>query len=603
MSANHYLKNKNNNILSIRIKIILILLSLTGMSSCWNVGRQKTHPNVLLIITDDQGWGDLSIHGNQVLSTPVLDQLAGESVRFDRFYVCPVCAPTRASLLTGRYHLRTGTSWVTHRKEVMKSEEYTLAESFHDNGYKTACIGKWHNGEQYPNDPLGQGFDEFFGFKAGHWNNYFNTHLIHNNDIVNTEGYITDVLTNQAISFIKSNINNSFFCYLAYNAPHGPFQVPDKYFEKYKSLGMDDRISAIYGMCENIDDNVGRLLSVLDSLKITENTIVLFLTDNGPNGVRYNGSMKGIKGNVDEGGIRVPLFIRYPGKLPAGKVIPQICAHIDLFPTLHKLCKISWPDTLELDGINLLPFIHEDSSAQSSERMIFTHQVNRTFRKYPGSVRTREYRMVINPHQDTLLYNMISDPGQTADISADYPFITSELVKAYDRWLSDVISNGIEPPPIPVGYEQAPLTCLPAPEAKLSGNLHFKGGAGWANDWITGFTSPNDSCYWEIDVNTPGEYKMYGRFAISNQFVPVKIQISNNLSTTVKEIYKEYQAPLIESPDRVKRGEVYERIWERVEMGTLKLPEGKQYIGIRLSEIKEACNIEWKALYLEMIQK
>jgi len=383
-------------------KIIPILI-LFGLYACQRTQISERHPNVLLIITDDQGWGDLSIHGNQILSTPVLDQLAAESVRFDRFYVCPVCAPTRASLLTGRYHLRTGTSWVTHRKEVMRSEEYTLAESFHNNGYKTACIGKWHNGEQYPNDPLGQGFDEFFGFKAGHWNNYFNTHLIHNNDIVKTEGYITDVLTNQAISFIKANINNPFFCYLAYNAPHSPFQVPDKYFEKYKALGMDDRISAIYGMCENIDDNVGRLLSVLDSLKITDNTIVLFLTDNGPNGVRYNGGMKGIKGNVDEGGIRVPLFIRYPGKLPAGKIIPQICAHIDLFPTLHKLCKIPWPDTLGLDGISLLPFIHEDSSALSSERMIFTHQVNWTFRKYPGSVRTRKYSRT---HYYTIWYQI-----------------------------------------------------------------------------------------------------------------------------------------------------------------------------------------------------
>ncbi len=585
------------------IKFTIIFLCITCFSACGHEQDKQVHPNVLLIITDDQGWGDLSLHGNHILSTPNLDQLAGESVCFNRFYVCPVCAPTRASLLTGRYHLRTGTSWVTHRKEVMRSEEYTLAESFHDNGYKTACIGKWHNGEQFPNDPLGQGFDEFFGFRAGHWNNYFNTHLTHNNDIVETEGYITDVLTNEAIRFIKSNYTNPFFCYLAYNAPHGPFQVPDKYFEKYKSLGMDNRISTIYGMCKNIDDNVGRLLSILDSLKIIDNTIVLFLTDNGPNGIRYNGGMKGIKGNVDEGGVRVPLFIRYRGKLPAGKTIPQICAHIDLFPTLHKLCKIPWPDTLELDGISLLPFIHEDSSDLSPERMIFTHQVNRTFRKFPGSVRTQEYRMVINRHQDTLLYNMVSDPGQTTDISSDYPVLTNELVEAYEQWLSDVTSKGIEPPPVPVGYKQAPLTCLPAPEAKLSGNLHFKGGAGWANDWITGFTSPNDSCNWEIDVCTPGKYRVYGGFAISDQFVPVKIQISGNLSATVHEINKEYRAPLIESPDRVERGEVYERIWERIEMGKLELQEGKQYLSIRLPEIREACDFEWKALYLEMMQK
>lgn len=589
--------------LTVNKLIIIILLCTVCLSACRPKQDDQTHPNVLLIITDDQGWGDLSLHGNQVLSTPVLDRLAGESVCFDRFYVCPVCAPTRASLLTGRYHLRTGTSWVTHRKEVMRSDEYTLAESFRNNGYTTACIGKWHNGEQYPNDPLGQGFDEFFGFKAGHWNNYFNTRLAHNDDFVETDGYITDVLTNRAISFIKSNANNPFFCYLAYNAPHGPFQVPDKYFDKYKSLGMDDRNATIYGMCENLDDNIGHLLSVIDSLELAGNTIVLFLTDNGPNGIRYNGGMKGIKGSVDEGGIRVPLFVRYPGKLPAGKTIPRICAHIDLFPTLHELCGIPWPDTLELDGISLLPFIREDSSALSSERMIFTHQVNRVFQRFPGSVRTHEYRMVINRNQDTLLYNMVSDPGQTTDISADHHGLTNELVEAYDRWLADVTRKGLEPPPVTVGYEQAPLTCLPAPEARLSGKLNFKGGAGWANDWITGFTSPDDSCYWEIDVNMPGEYRVYGEFAISGQFIPVKIQLSSNVSSIVQEIDREYLAPLIESPDRVERGEVYERIWERVEMGKLLLPEGKQYISMHFPENKEAFDFEWKALYLEMVTK
>ena len=177
-------------------------------------------PNIVLCMADDQGWGDLSIHGNQILSTPVLDQLAAESVRFDRFYVCPVCAPTRASLLTGRYHLRTGTSWVTHRKEVMRSEEYTLAESFHDNGYKTACIGKWHNGEQYPNDPLGQGFDEFFGFINGASAYFINDNprgrLLRGETPVEKEDeYLTDAFGREAVSFIERNKDNKFLLYLS----------------------------------------------------------------------------------------------------------------------------------------------------------------------------------------------------------------------------------------------------------------------------------------------------------------------------------------------------------------------------------------------------
>jgi len=252
---------------------LFLLLVLFGCSN-----NQVNHPpNVLIIITDDQGWGDVGVHGNDSISTPVLDQLALESVSFDRFYVSPVCAPTRASLLTGRYHLRTGTSWVTHRLEVMRSNEYTLAESLRDHGYVTACIGKWHNGSQYPNDPMGQGFDEFIGFKAGHWNNYFNTTLEHNNNPIKTEGYIADVLTGHAIDFIRNNSQNPFLCYLSYNTPHGPFQVPDKYFNKYKESGFDDKTACIYGMCENIDDNVGRVLSELDNLDLRDNTIVIFL--------------------------------------------------------------------------------------------------------------------------------------------------------------------------------------------------------------------------------------------------------------------------------------------------------------------------------------
>ena len=200
----------------------------------------KNPPNVILIMTDDQGWGDLGFHGNDSIYTPNIDQLARNSARFERFYVSPVCAPTRASLLTGRYHLRTGTSWVTHRKEVMRQQEITIAELLKREGYSTGCFGKWHNGEQYPNDPIGQGFDTFVGFKAGHWNNYFNTTLSHDEESLETSGFITDVLTDAAIQFMEENQNDPFFCYIPYNAPHSPFQLPNKYFDKYKVLGLTD---------------------------------------------------------------------------------------------------------------------------------------------------------------------------------------------------------------------------------------------------------------------------------------------------------------------------------------------------------------------------
>ena len=326
------------------VLIVGLLVSVTGEQVSGEPRPRASRPNVLLIMTDDQGWGDVRSHGNDKIDTPVQDAFAAQAARFERFYVSPVCAPTRASLLTGRYHLRTGTAWVTRGLETMRCEEVTLAEILKQAGYATGCFGKWHNGAHYPHHPNGQGFDEFFGFCAGNWNNYFDTHLEHNGKSVTTGGFITDVLTDAAMAFIEEHKDRPFFCYVPYNAPHGPFQVPDRYFEKYKKRGLDDKTAAVYGMVENVDDNLDRLLHKLDELKLTDNTIVLFLTDNGPNGKRYNGGMKGTKGSVDEGGVRVPLFIRWPGQINPGITVKPIAAHIDLLPTIVELCGVSMPD-------------------------------------------------------------------------------------------------------------------------------------------------------------------------------------------------------------------------------------------------------------------
>ncbi|MCI0361482.1 MAG: sulfatase-like hydrolase/transferase, partial [Planctomycetaceae bacterium] len=276
----------------------------------------QARPNIVVIITDDQGYGDCSLHGNPTLKTPHIDALGRQSVRLDRFFVNSFCSPTRAALLTGRYPLRTGVFGVTHNKETMRDSEVTLAEMLRAAGYQTACFGKWHNGEQFPYTPPGQGFDQFFGFHNGHWNNYFDTPLLRGATFEPTKGYITDVLTDEAIRFLGSS-GKPFFCYLAYNAPHSPFQAPDAEFDHYKSLGLDDTLAAFYAMCVRVDANVGRLLDELDRLKLAENTIVVFLTDNGGTaGVKhFNAGMRGGKTSVHEGGTRVPLFIRWPAKL------------------------------------------------------------------------------------------------------------------------------------------------------------------------------------------------------------------------------------------------------------------------------------------------
>jgi arylsulfatase A-like enzyme len=257
-------------------------------------------PNVIVILSDDQGWGDLSLNGNTNLSTPHIDALARDGVQFDRFYVCPVCSPTRAEFLTGRYHPRSGVYSTSTGGERMNLDEVTIADTFKSAGYATAVFGKWHNGQQYPYHPNGRGFDEFYGFCSGHWADYFSPPLDHNGEIVEGHGYMEDDFTDHALAFIEQNRDKPFFAYLAFNAPHSPMQVPDEYWSRFKDKELKlrgtganpenvDHTRAALAMCENLDWNVGRLLAQLDKLGIADNTIVLYFCDNGPNGARWNG--------------------------------------------------------------------------------------------------------------------------------------------------------------------------------------------------------------------------------------------------------------------------------------------------------------------------
>lgn len=533
-------------------------------------------PNVVLIMTDDQGFGDFGFTGNDIVETPVLDHFKEESTYFDRFYVSPVCAPTRASLLTGRYHLRTGTTWVTHGKETMRPEEKTIAESLKAHGYETGCFGKWHNGEHYPHHPNGQGFDTFFGFTAGHWNNYFDTNLEYNGKKVATKGYIADILTDSAMAFMEKNASKPFFCYIPYNTPHGPFQVADKYFDKYKDKGEDDMNAAVYGMCENLDYNIGRILTKMEELGLRDNTLVIFLTDNGPNGWRYNAGMKGKKGWVDEGGVRVPLLIRYPGIVPAGQTIEGLSSHIDLLPTIHSLCGLEFKEEKPLDGIDLSPYIL--SGKKIPDRLIFTHQVGSALASTPVSVRSPEYRLAIKPNGDTSLYNMIKDPGQKNDISNIEPGIVASLSDTIDKWYAEVTRELPYRPGIPLGYEEAPEVHLPAPEAHISGSVAFIGGFGWANDWLKGFQTGDNHASWKIDVQKSGSYKVYVQCAV-NSFSEGESIVMTSQGQTITYLLKERLTPTaIASPDRVPRGEVYEYIWPEIYIGEFSLAEGEDHI-------------------------
>ncbi len=342
---------------------------------------QAAPPNIVIFLADDQGWGDLSATGNQNIRTPNIDSLARDGAAFDRFFVCPVCAPTRAEFLTGRYHLRGGVRGVSTGQERLNLDEKTLADAFKAAGYATAAFGKWHNGSQWPYHPNARGFDEYYGFTSGHWGEYFEAPLEHNGQPVRGHGYVADDFTDHALAFIEQNKDRPFLCYLPFNTPHSPWAVPEKYWQRFKAKpitqrgldGADETVDVtrcVLAMTENLDANVGRVLQRLDELKLSANTIVIYFSDNGPNSSRWNGGMKGRKGAVDEGGVRAPFFIRWPGKIKPGANVREIAGAIDLLPTLTKLAGVARVGDKPLDGRDLSPLLL-GASHDWPDRMIF----------------------------------------------------------------------------------------------------------------------------------------------------------------------------------------------------------------------------------------
>ena len=543
-------------------------------------------PNILLIITDDQGYGDFSIHGNPHLQTPHIDKLGRDGVRFDRFYVNSFCAPTRAAVLTGRWPLRTGVHGVTHNKEAMKPSEITLAEALKPQGYRTACIGKWHNGEQFPFTPAGQGFEHVFGFNNGHWNHYFDATLLRGSKHEPTKGYITDVLTDDAMRFISERQKEPFFCYLAYNAPHSPYQVPDRYFDKFKAKGIEDDVAAFYGMCENMDDNVGRLLTHLDTLKLTENTLVIFLTDNGGTaGVKtYNAGMRGGKTSVHEGGTRVPLFIRWPAAKWTPHVVNEITSHIDLFPTIMDLCDVEISDA-KLDGVSLKPLLQ--NSGSWPERVLFTHNPIDQTNKFPGAVRTQRHRLVREikgsgggskatandaSASSWQLYDMETDPGQKQDIAAENPELVKQLATKYDAWFADISRDGLKRFPIPVGHAEHNPVELHAPQAHADKPLIFANGPGFANDWLTGWTDVKAKVVFDLEVVTAGEYEIELSYCAPAN---TKLRLSAD-TQTLEASLPAASAPEIPLPHRDEAGKsrYRNREWTHLKLGTLNLKPG-----------------------------
>ncbi len=472
-------------------KSVLAVISILLIISNLGIGQKSLHPNVIIIMTDDQGYGDLGITGNPHVKTPVIDKFANENIRFNNFYVSPVCAPTRSSLMTGRYSLRTGVRDTYNGGAIMASNEVTIAEMLKQVDYKTGIFGKWHLGDNYPSRPMDQGFDESLIHLSGGMgqvgdittyfrkdSSYFDPVLWHNGKKKAYEGYCSDVFAENAIKFIEENQSKPFFCYLAFNAPHTPLQVPDKYYDMYKNIdpasGFEndtrpfvkmserDKEDAIkvYAMVSNIDDNVGKLLQKLDELKISENTIVIFMTDNGPQQIRYVAGMRGWKGDVYRGGVRVPFYLRYPNLFEGSKDIETNAAHIDILPTLAKICNVELPQNRIIDGKNLLPLI-DDEQVSWTDRSLFFYWTRRYPELYNNmALEKGNYKLVGRTDYNSAienfqLFDIGDDPYEQNNIVLTKTEIAKSLKLELDNLYSELIrsDNLINPPHIIVGSE------------------------------------------------------------------------------------------------------------------------------------------------------
>ncbi|MFT6842747.1 MAG: arylsulfatase A-like enzyme [Psychroserpens sp.] len=469
--------------------IIVAVSSFFSLFSVMSFAQEKPHPNVIIIMTDDQGYGDLGITGNPHVKTPVIDKFASESVRFNNFYVAPVCAPTRSSFMTGRYSLRTGIRDTYNGGAMMASNEVTIAETLKQANYKTGIFGKWHLGDNYPSRPSDQGFDESLVHLSGGMGqagdvttyfkkdkSYFDPVLWHNNKKEAYEGYCSDIFAEQAIEFIKKNKEAPFFCYLSFNAPHYPLQVPEKYYLQYKNIDpasgfendnrpfskMTDKdkedARKVYAMVTNIDDNIGKLLKTLDDLHIADNTVIIFMTDNGPQQVRYVNGMRGRKGDVYEGGVRVPFYIRYPSSFEKNKDIETMSAHIDVLPTLAEICNVEMPKEKIIDGKSLLPLIM-GKEVDWTNRSLFFYWT-RTYPElyYNMALRKGSYKLVGKTNynagiDDFELFNIEKDPYEQKNIVLDNKIIANNLKEELDEIYNELITseNLINQPRIIVG--------------------------------------------------------------------------------------------------------------------------------------------------------
>jgi arylsulfatase A-like enzyme len=503
---------KKQIIFLISIVFVIIILAHCKYSDLKPVegNNQNQKPNVILILTDDQGDGDMGCHGSPYVTTPAIDSLYKQSVHFTDFHADPMCSPTRAALLTGCYSSRMGVWNTIGGRSLLKEGIPTIADLFKENGYETGIFGKWHLGENYPFRPMDRGFEESVVFGGGligdnpdYWgNNYFDDTYKHNGKYQKYSGYSDEVWFTQAINYIKENKNKPFFCYIPTNLVHAPLNVPAKYVAQYKNKVSSDRLAHYYGMVSKLDEDLGIFLTQLRDMGVDKNTILIFMSDNGPcpwfGGIiidfktgfvreGYSMGMRGGKIYGYENSQRVPFFIRWPdGGIGGGKNINAISAQIDIMPTLIDLCKLKTPDTLKYDGRSLSPLLTGKVKDWPDDRTLIVHnqRVDYPIKNKEYQVMTKKWRLVKRDKNE--LYDMTDDIGQRMDVADQHPNVVKDLYRRYEDWWNYVSLDFDKYNAIYIGSKYENPTILYHQDAHMR----------------------NGDCIWVVKVATDGKYEV-----------------------------------------------------------------------------------------------
>ncbi len=568
---------------------------------------------MVVFLADDAGWGDCSHSGNRTVSTPAIDSIAQGGVSLDRFFVCPVCAPTRAEFLTGRYHSRGGVRGVSLGEERLDLTERTVADAFRAAGYATGAFGKWHNGSQWPYHPRARGFDRYFGHTAGHWGEYFDAPLEDDGRMVRTSGYIVDVCVERAEAFIREQQDRPFFCFIPFTTPHSPWAVPAEDWERYRERELLQRganpdrekpeeTRCVLAMMEHQDRCVGRILQTLQQCGVRDNTIVLYFSDNGPNTARWNGGMRGQKGTVDEGGLRSVCYLSWPAGLPQGLVVPQIAGAIDLLPTLTALAGVSRVGDLPLDGKDLSP-LFSGASVEWPDRTIFS--------VWGGRVSARNQRFRLD--DVGRLYDMQVDPGQTMPVNAAQAGIAAQLQREVQEWRKEVLpenpnllrklAGAVDPRPFTVGYAEFPITMLPARDGQPHGGVKRSSNAPNCSYFVN-WKTKNDSIVWNVDVHTAGRYEVVIDYTCPLADSGSVVQLACGESRLRGKVAPGWDPPLYTNQDTLPRphGESQMKEFRPLPLGQVELQSGLQQLELRAVEIPGDSVMDLRRITLTLIQ-